>query len=353
MAKALRTDRMKTYAAKIKHETELYFENVVQDCGTLSLKQAACEVTINTASKALLGDEVRNNLHEQVAQLYSDLDGGTTVLSVFFPYAPTPNHKRRDKAQKAMVELFKGVIKQRRESGVSQDDSLQTFMDAKYKDTGKHIPDEHICGLLIGLLFAGQHTSSITIMWTVMYILSRPEIYEDVMKEQRAILGDDLEGELSFERLNEMEVLHSCIKEGLRLNPPLIYVMREVLQDVKCGKYTIPKGDLVFCSPAVAGRREEAWADANDFKPERFYDGREPEEKKAPFTYASFGGGIHGCMGQQYAYLQVKTVLSVLFKNFDVEMLEKQMPKPDFEQLVVPPQGPCMAKLTRKTKISA
>jgi cytochrome P450 len=49
-------------------------------------------------------------------------------------------------------------------------DTLQTYIEAKYED-GRHLPDGHIVGMLIGLLFAGQHTSSITTSWATMLLL--------------------------------------------------------------------------------------------------------------------------------------------------------------------------------------
>lgn len=45
----------------------------------------------------------------------------------------------------------------------------QVFMDIEYKD-GTRITDDEVTGLLIALLFAGQHTSSITSSWTALYL---------------------------------------------------------------------------------------------------------------------------------------------------------------------------------------
>lgn len=42
-------------------------------------------------------------------------------------------------------------------------------MDIEYKD-GSRITDEEVTGLLIALLFAGQHTSSITSSWLALYL---------------------------------------------------------------------------------------------------------------------------------------------------------------------------------------
>jgi len=43
--------------------------------------------------------------------------------------------------------------------------------------------------------------------------------------------------------------------QALRMQPPLIFLMREVLEDREYKGMTIPKGDKVFLSPSLAGRR--------------------------------------------------------------------------------------------------
>lgn len=45
---------------------------------------------------------------------------------------------------------------------------MQVFIDSKYvhHDGGRYLKEHEIAGLLIAVLFAGQHTSSITTSWT-------------------------------------------------------------------------------------------------------------------------------------------------------------------------------------------
>ncbi len=47
---------------------------------------------------------------------------------------------------------------------------------------------------------------------------------------QVAVLGDDFTSSsiLSFDSLNALDELHRCMKESLRIAPPLIMLMREV-----------------------------------------------------------------------------------------------------------------------------
>jgi sterol 14-demethylase len=103
-----------------------------------------------------------------VADLLHDLDDGMRPISVFFPYLPTSYHKKRDQARVKLGEIFGKVIRARRASSKKEEDVLQQFCDARYQNVcgGRQLTEDEITGLLIAVLFAGQHTSSITSAWT-------------------------------------------------------------------------------------------------------------------------------------------------------------------------------------------
>lgn len=66
------------------------------------------------------------------------------------------------------------VIQARRSSPVKEEDVLQQFCDARYQNVygGRQMTEEEIAGLLIAVLFAGQHTSSITSSWTGYFMIN-------------------------------------------------------------------------------------------------------------------------------------------------------------------------------------
>jgi hypothetical protein len=66
------------------------------------------------------------------------------------------------------------VIQSRRSSPVKEEDVLQQFCDARYNNVynGRQLTEEEIAGLLIAVLFAGQHTSSITSSWTGYFMIN-------------------------------------------------------------------------------------------------------------------------------------------------------------------------------------
>lgn len=265
-ATGLRTARLENYVPKIEKETREFIAKW-DDQGEFNLLDVLSELTILTASRCLHGDEVREQMMKEVAHLYHDLDQGITPISFFFPGLPIPSHKRRDQARKDMSDLFSKVIQSRRAAEAKgadlsgNTDLLQAFMDFKYKD-GTRLTNDQIAGLLIALLFAGQHTSSITSTWTSLLVASHPDILSRLQEEQdRVLKGKPKDAPLAWDDLGQMELLHNSVRETLRMFPPLIMVMRYARKsfEVKAGDktYTIPKGDLCFTSPAVAMREPE------------------------------------------------------------------------------------------------
>ena len=269
----------------------------------VNLRDILSRLIILTASRALMGDDVRERLSDKVAELFQQLDEGLTTLTFFWRDAPTPAHKRRDAARLEMCELFSKIIEERKaHPDVRHDDALQCFMEQKYKD-GRKLTVTELAGMMIAMLFAGQHTSSVTSSWTGYFLLNHPEHLKTVLEEQEQNIkkyGEDL----TFEGLNDMPFLHACIKEVLRIHPPIIFVMRKLLVDTEIEGYTIPEGDTLFVSPPLSGMHSPNFKEPEKFDPYRWLEGRE-EDKIKKYSFIGFGGGRHNCLGEQFGYLQV------------------------------------------------
>ena len=70
------------------------------------------------------------------------------------------------------------------------------------------------------------------------------------------------------------------------------------------------QGTIVMTSPAFAQRLPDVYADPLEYQPDRYLPPRE-EDKATPFSFIGFGGGRHACLGQNFAYLQIKVCLDV------------------------------------------
>ena len=353
MANGLRTNRLKAYVTKIEDETRKYLAaEWGEGSGTVDLLLSLSELTILTASRCLHGEDVRTYIFKDVQALYHDLDHGLTPLTVFWPTAPTPAHYKRDQAKKEMIRLFTQVIQERRQFPERSDgtDILSLFMEIQYKD-GTKITEAEVTGLLIALLFAGQHTSCISSTWTSLFIAHDRTLLKRVIEEQDAVLGkDNQKKSLSYDDINNMELLHNCMREALRLCPTFIMILRKVEREfalrVNDTAYNVPKNDIVVVSPTVSMRLKSSFADPDRYDPDRYAPPR--EEHKIPYAYLGFGGGMHSCMGQNFAFVQVKTILSILLREYDLEPVAPTLPEIGYDDMVVGPKGDCRVRFTKR-----
>ncbi|XP_031489858.1 obtusifoliol 14-alpha demethylase-like [Nymphaea colorata] len=346
---ALRVTKLKSYVDQMVTEAEEYFSKWGNE-GVVDIKYELEHLIILTASRCLLGREVRDKLFDDVSALFHDLDNGMLPISVILPYLPIPAHRRRDRARKRLAEIFANIISARKAAGKSENDMLQSFIDSKYKD-GRPTTDSEITGLLIAALFAGQHTSSITSTWTGAYLLRYKQYLSAVVDEQKSLMKKHGE-KIDHDILSEMDVLYRCIKEALRLHPPLIMLLRSSHCDfsvtTRDGKeYDIPKGHIVATSPAFANRLPYIYQDPDRYDPDRFAIGREEDKVAGAFSYISFGGGRHGCLGEPFAYLQIKAIWSHLLRNFELELVSP-FPEIDWNAMVVGVKGQVMVRYKRR-----
>uniref|UniRef100_A0A2P2MQU7 sterol 14alpha-demethylase n=1 Tax=Rhizophora mucronata TaxID=61149 RepID=A0A2P2MQU7_RHIMU len=346
---SLRVNRLKGYVDQMVVEAEDYFSKWGES-GVVDLKYELEHLIILTASRCLLGQEVRDKLFADVSSLFHDLDNGMLPISVLFPYLPIPAHRRRDLARKKLAEIFANIISSRKHAGKSENDMLQCFIDAKYKD-GRPTTDSEVTGLLIAALFAGQHTSSITSTWTGAYLLCYKEYLSTVLEEQKNLIKKHGK-KVDHDILSEMDVLYRCIKEALRLHPPLIMLLRSSHTDftVTTGEgkeYDIPKGHIVATSPAFANRLPHIYKEPDRYDPDRFAAGREEDKVAGAFSYISFGGGRHGCLGEPFAYLQIKAIWTHLLRNFELELVSP-FPEIDWNAMVVGVKGKVMVHYKRQ-----
>lgn len=109
-------------------------------------------------------------------------------------------------------------------------------------------------------------------------------------------------------------------------------------------EYTIPEGHIAITSPTYAGRLSHVYSTPDEYNPARLMTPIE-EDKQLPYSYLPFGAGRHGCMGHNFAFLQIKTIWSYLLRNFTFELLDP-FPEPDYDSMVVGIK-PCRVRFTR------
>jgi sterol 14-demethylase len=339
----LRDKPMRGYAQIIVQEVDQMIANWGES-GEVDLLEFMKELTIYTSSHCLLGDEFRYELNEEFAEIYHDLEKGVNPLAFVFPYLPLPVFRRRDRARARLQELVTGIINKRAQKAEKSEDAFQMLIDAAYDDGSRLSPHE-ITGMLIGTIFAGHHTTAGTAAWTLLELAKRPQYMQEVLVELDSLFGDD--GEVTFQSLREIPKLENVIKEVLRLHPPLIFLIRKVMQDFHFKDYTVKTGKYVCASPRVSHRIASIFPEPEKFDPDRYSEAR--QEDAQPFSWIAFGGGKHKCTGNAFAMLQLKAIISILLRRYTFEMIgDQDTYQDDFTQMVVQPVSPCRIRYVKR-----
>jgi cytochrome P450 len=213
--------------------------------------------------------------------------------------------------------ILMAYIKQRRNQDPGQD-LLQTLMDARYSD-GEGMSDELVLSESMQLLVAGHETSSNGLSWLLYLLSSRPDCLERVRQEFDSVLG---EAPLSYADVPKFEFTTQVIQEGLRLYPPFWMIDRMAVADDRVGEVDIPRGSTVIVYVYGAHHAPRYWESPESFEPERFTKAN--EKLRRPFTYLPFGGGPRGCIGGNYAMLQMLMILSDLLRRYDFQLAPGQ-----------------------------
>jgi cytochrome P450 len=230
------------------------------------------------------------------------------------PWFAVSGELRKHEEMRARADsILMRYIKERRQQAPGQD-LLQTLMDARYSD-GEGMSDELVLSESMQLLVAGHETSSNALSWLLYLLSSRPDCLEKVRQEFESVLGD---AALSFGDVPKFEFTTQVIQEALRLYPPFWMIDREAVADDRVGDIDIPKGSTVIVYVHGAHHASSHWEDPESFDPERFTKAN--EKQRTPFTYLPFGGGPRGCIGGNYAMLQILMILSDLVRKYDLEL---------------------------------
>nr|AVL92873.1 CYP450 [Locusta migratoria] len=186
---------------------------------------------------------------------------------------------------------------------------------------GHRLTDQEIQEEVDTFMFEGHDTTSSAICWTLVLLGHHPEIQEAVHAELQDIFHEDRSRVLTMQDLQNMKYLEMVIKETLRLYPSVPFIARKVTKDVEVGGYVVPEGVTVTMQIFHTHRDPEHWPDPERFDPDRFLPDR--VQGRHPYAYVPFSAGPRNCIGQKFAILEEKTVLSYILRSFRVESVQR------------------------------
>ena len=336
---ALRYQNMKNYSTVISQEVEDWVASW-GDEGELDFLDEFLRLTLHTATHCLLGKDFRDRMTEEFRALYHALEKGLQAIAFVDPYMQQPVFEARDKALVRLQALIGGIIAERRASShIEYGDALETFMAGTYTD-GSQLTENEITGLVIATMFAGHHTSSGTATWTLTELARQKKYSAEVSEELQELFKSGTE--ITLESLREIPKLEAFIEEVLRLHPPLVLLMRRVIEDIEYNGTLIEVGKTVAISIYGSHRNTDYFPDPEKFDPYR-------PKPDTLFAYIPFGGGPHKCAGNAFAMMQMKAIFAALLPRYEFELVDPdETYQDDFSAIVLKPTGPCRLRYTKR-----
>ncbi|MEA3003692.1 MAG: hypothetical protein QOH81_2480, partial [Sphingomonadales bacterium] len=184
------------------------------------------------------------------------------------------------------------------------------------------LDDSEIVGHLTFVIAASfDALSSGTV--STLYYLARDGAWQDRVREELCDAIADPSA-MNVTDMARCEKAEWAVKEALRLNAAAPVLWRRAVRDVAFAGHLFPAGTIIGVNPMLTHLLPSIWDEPDRYDPSRF----EAERSRARhrFAFVPFGGGAHGCLGANFAYLQIRALLRLILEKHELSFADEKAP---------------------------
>jgi sterol 14-demethylase len=196
---------------------------------------------------------------------------------------------------------------------------------------------------LLGLIFGGRENTAGHLEWALVSLLQSEAAHGRAVSEVDEVLTARDRPDL--DALRSLRWLDACVKESERLRPVTHTLLRLAKQDLTVGDYTIPKGWLVVAGIALSQRLPALFPDPERYDPARYLA---PRDEDQPYHVVGFGGAGHKCWAMAFANAEVKVILAMLLRRYELALVDPAAPAKVNDIGVLRPAAPCLVRYRRR-----
>ena len=318
------------YPKRIKSYSDMMIKQANDMCNSwhdgaiLDIHKEMTKLTLAIICKTVLGYDIDPE-HDEVG------DALLTCMKYFnrllMPFGELiekipllPINKGFQKAKKDLDSIVYSIIKEHRkkldkgDDTETHDDLLLTLLQAQDEEAGiGRMTDEQLRDEVMTIFLAGHETTANALTWTY-YLLSENPLIETRLQEELYSTFGNSRTPITVDDVPKLQYTEKLLTESMRLFPPAWALGRQAIDDYKVGGYSVPKGSIILMSQYVMHRDPRYFPE-----PDRFYPDRWTEEfkKQLPrFSYFPFGGGIRGCIGEPFAWLEGILLIATICRQW-------------------------------------
>jgi cytochrome P450 len=157
---------------------------------------------------------------------------------------------------------------------------------------------------------------------TLYYLAANPDRQDRVREELCAFIPD--RRAIALSGLMRCEQAEWAVKEALRLNAAAPVLWRRSVRPFSFGGHDFPEGTITGVNPMLTHLLPEIWGNPDAYDPDRFSAERSAGRHR--YAFVPFGGGAHGCLGANFAYLQVRAFLRTILEEHELVLANDRPP---------------------------
>ncbi|NXG10008.1 CP1A5 protein, partial [Sakesphorus luctuosus] len=244
-------------------------------------------------------------------------------------YLPSNRMKVFIDFNKSFLSVLQRIVKEHYETYDENnirditDSLIEQCLDKKVEaNTGTQIPKEKIVNLVNDIFGAGFDTVTTALSWSLLYLVTHPDIQKRIQKELDQTIGRERRPRLSDRGM--LPYTEAFILEMFRHSSFLPFTIpHSTTKDTVLNGYYIPKDRCVFINQWQVNHDEKLWKDPETFNPERFLsaEGTKVNKEEAEKVLI-FGLGKRRCIGESIARWQVFLFLATLLQQLEFSVCD-------------------------------
>lgn len=295
-----------------------------KDGSTLDIHKEMMHVTSEIISKAVLGSDIKAEEDEVGVALQTCMEYFNRLQMPFgelIEKIPILHiNKGYQSAKKKLDSIVYSMIKEHRDNETKgvyhKEDLLYTLLQAQDTEAGiGRMTDLQLKDEVMTIFLAGHETTSNAFTWTFYLLSQHPTADDRLYAELCSVLGDkDAKRIPTVEDIPKLEYTEKVLRESMRLYPPAWTLGRKAINDYKVDKYVIPAGSIILMSQYIMHHDSRYFSDPDTFYPDRWT--KEARLHLPRFSYFPFGGGIRGCVGEPFAWMEGILLLATICRHW-------------------------------------
>jgi cytochrome P450 len=273
-----------------------------------------------------------------------------------------PKDRRMRRNANHLKDVLREIIADRRAGrsriyGDGHTDLLNILLESEfYKRNEACLVDELITFFVAGMKTVQHSTANL-----ICYMDHNREIKKRLLDEIVPVVEaakDDIVANLKYETVMDLDYLHLCYYESLRIDAPtLITAAQSFNRDVTLKNgLEVKKEDTFYVLLHAVHHDPEQWQRPSEYLPDRF-DPKSPlyakpnGDPRHALAFTPFMGGKRQCIGKTFSEVVIRYTVPILYYHFDFELVlpEHKIKKPKIHMSArVAPVVPI--KLTHKVR---